>query len=580
MVLCRIAQRIKIQIDQGFSGSLTHRIIRGLNPTPILAVFICLLSCNDSEPSPVPLGTGNPNNNVQPVQPKLTITPRSANVWALEQNATFSATVKDSNEVVNWSISPALGSLTRTTGETSEYIPPSFVDMITRVTLTATLGHTTVISRSSIDVFPPIIPYCNSFTNPKLNETIVGYTDKISYSAGESVQVKISVPNEGAKYAMAVYREGALSKLKWFQTNLIGSSQAVTSNRPYATDLSWQTSQSITIPAHWTSGLYKIRLMNLQDNSCFQIVFVLKHNFMLSSSRAKLAVLASDYTWQAYNPWGGASFYICTAGNCDGKGTSPLITSKRPNSAVFIDRENYEHLSSGTLSILDWLENQNYDYDLITDTDLDTDPSILDGSKVLILDRHSEYWTSSMYDHLEKFLVQGNSLINWGGNQIYWKVVTKDSSIEVEKSLPYQHTLSNEAGGLWRDLNRSETRILGVKFTSTAQTKEYVPYTVRDASSWVLAGTDLRNGSKFGDGCSGWETDATDDKSPANLNLIARGINSASAANPQAGGEMVYHQHPGGGGVFSVGSLNFLACRYQPVISKIMRNVTEKFLAN
>src|SRR5581483_894582 len=53
-----------------------------------------------------------------------------------------------------------------------------------------------------------------------------------------------------------------------------------------------------------------------------------------------------------------------------------------------------------------------------------------------------------------------------------------------------------------------------------------------------------------GGGASGWECDARDSSSPASAILLARGLNAGPAA------EMVTYDHPGGGLVFSAGSMS------------------------
>ena len=40
-----------------------------------------------------------------------------------------------------------------------------------------------------------------------------------------------------------------------------------------------------------------------------------------------------------------------------------------------------------------WLETHDYDYDVISDTDLHLDPNVLDGYRVLFVVGHSEYWS-------------------------------------------------------------------------------------------------------------------------------------------------------------------------------------------
>ena len=104
----------------------------------------------------------------------------------------------------------------------------------------------------------------------------------------------------------------------------------------------------------------------------------------------------------------------------------------------------------------------------------------------------------------------------------------------------------------------------------------FSPYRVDTASHWVFEGLGLKNGDLIGEkginggAASGWEADQVRDEwSPENITVLARGINpldfmpdGESAVYPDeaydwdgsGGAHMTYYDHPGGGGVFSVGS--------------------------
>jgi hypothetical protein len=130
--------------------------------------------------------------------------------------------------------------------------------------------------------------------------------------------------------------------------------------------------------------------------------------------------------------------------------------------------------------------------------------------------------------------------------------------------------------------HESEASLLGVVFTP-AGAMTGAPYRVRDAGHWAFEGTGLRDGDLFGEKClhqrcpggaSGHETDKVSASSPDGARVLAKG------ANPDDGGaEMVAFDAPGGGAVFSVGSINYVASL--PVdeqVSKITANVLRRFL--
>src|SRR5262249_52761606 len=103
------------------------------------------------------------------------------------------------------------------------------------------------------------------------------------------------------------------------------------------------------------------------------------------------------------------------------------------------------------------------------------------------------------------------------------------------------------------------------------------------ADHWIFAGTGLRRGDffgtkilhqRYGDGASGHETDKVSASSPKNAQVLARGLNP-----DQGGAEIVYFETPGGGAVFSAGSITYpsaLLC--DPPTSTITANVVDRML--
>ena len=109
------------------------------------------------------------------------------------------------------------------------------------------------------------------------------------------------------------------------------------------------------------------------------------------------------------------------------------------------------------------------------------------------------------------------------------------------------------------------------------------PYEAVAAEHWALAGTGLAPGDRFGTdslhmrvpgGASGHETDKRSADSPANVQLLARGL------NPDGGGaEMVVHEPAGGGAVFSSGSICYISSLLvDRAVSQIAANVLNRFL--
>jgi len=402
--------------------------------------------------------------------------------------------------------------------------------------------------------------------------SIEGYSEKISFFPGETIDLRVHAP-EG-KFSVDFIRFGEEQKLLHQVQNIPGKSQHYFSDA-YKEGVKWTSSYQYVIPKDWETGMYAARLYDQSKE--FYVTFILKDK---NPSEKDIAVLASTNTWQAYNNWAGKSLYSKVNIN----GTNQYLTYvsfNRPNpGATPIGNEG--HLANGEKHILSWLEQNNHKYDMLTDYDLHENPDVLSSYKTLIISTHSEYWSTPMYNGLKKFLNQGGNLLYLSGNGVYWKAAIKGDKIEVKKD-GSRHTLSNEIGGLFYKTGSPESSLLGVGYRHTGFSVP-APSKVIDSSHWIFKNTGVRNGNMIGKiglnsikgstgGASGWETDQVDQFTPSNYILLAQGTNSVGK-----GADMIYYDHPGGGGVFSVGSITFGGSLIiDPTLSIMVNNVINKF---
>jgi N,N-dimethylformamidase len=399
---------------------------------------------------------------------------------------------------------------------------------------------------------------------------IEGYSSKISVEPGETFDFYIHSP--ATYFSVDFIRYGQKKESLLTIPQIQGERQDYSK---YADryGANWKTTFRFTIPKNWKTGMYAARLYDQTDHE-FYVTFVVRE----PHSQAKIAVLSSTNTWSAYNNWNGASLYRYYI-NDDLKPTiASLLSMARPN-PVATPEGAPVHLANAEKLTLAWLEKEKIAYNLITDWDLHHQPDLLKAYSVFIINTHGEYWTGPMYDQLERFLQRGGNLVNLSGNAIHWKTVIKGNQLEVRKD-GKRHLLNGERGGYWKDLDRSEAGVLGVRYTPLGF-GTYTPYEVKEANHWVFKETGLKNGDLIGKtgyaqkGASGLETDKRDlIHTPVNTILLAKGT------NPHGGAEMIYYDHPGGGGVFSVGSIAFSqSLILDPNLTRMVKNVIEHFLA-
>ena len=343
--------------------------------------------------------------------------------------------------------------------------------------------------------------------------------------------------------------------------------------------------------------------------------------------RARIAVLASTNTWNAYNNFGGRSNYI----NAEGLPQRPVVYGRQdldryhdpapfgtwrwedeqfqplsfdrpePNNHLLDDGEATSPVrgrvqcgqAPGEWRLLAWLEREGFDYDYYAEAQLHDGTLDLDAYRLLILSIHPEYWTREMYLAVKRWVFErGGRLMYLAGNGLNCQVTLAGGA--VMRCLSHLKSLHGEMGGYSPDgtveyesrMHRtleSEASLLGVVCTS-AGIMTAAPYRVENAAHWIFEGTGLQNGDLFGaetlhervpGGASGHETDKRSASSPPDTVLLAKGI------NPDAGGaEVVCHQPTGGGAVFSVGSITWVPALFpDPHVSRITRNVITRFLS-
>jgi hypothetical protein len=327
--------------------------------------------------------------------------------------------------------------------------------------------------------------------------------------------------------------------------------------------------------------------------------------------RAPLAVLASTFTWNAYNDFGGRSNYVAMdrlppqpsvslrqedvwyppAGfeKWAMRGYAPLSLDRpEPLNAVGehdeitdpIEPLGSEHVAPAEWRLLGWLEREGFAYDLYAEPQLDDGTLPLDEYRVLLLSTHPEYWTRGMFERVRDWVEAGGRLVYLGGNGI-------DCEVELDGSTM---TVLNGEARTWigAEENRFAARgepagaLLGV-VTTMAGMGTAAPYRVLEPGHWTFDGTGLAAGELFGlasldvrnpGGASGHETDKLSRHAPAGAVLLARGVNADGG-----GADMTYVENERGGRVFSVGSISYVcSLPVDPHISRITANVLHRFL--
>ena len=411
----------------------------------------------------------------------------------------------------------------------------------------------------------------------------------------------------------------------------------------------WKVNHRFRIPADAKSGVYAGRFDFVIDGKPMRYF----HTFIVrrpeSRPKASLAVLMSTSTWLAYNS---APFPVNHGQTMTMMGTGGLATT-HPDAATYSGyrdhrhgqptykigmklpwpaagpnktyiNQSYSHLMRGERFLHLWLDKQGYDYDVITDRDLDRNPDLLTGYEAVVINGHSEYWSSRAYEGLDRYLDTGGDAIVLSGNTMFWRVSFDESDeyMEVRKygtgiggrklaqvgELYHSHDFKR--GSLMRFCGYPAWKVVGL--TCIGWGGAFKPYQVDKPEHFLFNQphkVGLKKGDQFGfidqkTGAVGHEFDvrlstlqrATAD--PAIKKLIepkgivtvassedARAVidYNAEGHKPRIGNErtiaeIIYWERPQGGRVFHTGSIATAWGIYQDdSMSKLFMNVLHHF---
>lgn len=275
--------------------------------------------------------------------------------------------------------------------------------------------------------------------------------------------------------------------------------------------------------------------------------------------------------------------------------------------------------------ILGWLENQGIAYDVITDEDLHiAGASVLEPYRAVLTGTHPEYYTTPMLDGLRKYIAGPGRLIYLGGNGFIWRCAMSDEFPGVlelrraedgiryrdEEPGEYYLELTGEYGGLWRRLGMPPQAVVGVGTIAVGfdvsgyYRRKEDSFNPRAAFIFEGIGEDeiIGDFGYLGGGASGSEIDTVDPMlgTPAHTLVVASSEGHSAntlivpdeigfhhcamdgAQSPIIRADMTFFETPGGGAVFSVGSIAWGASLphngYDNNVSRISANVVRRFL--
>ncbi|MEC8778433.1 MAG: N,N-dimethylformamidase beta subunit family domain-containing protein, partial [Verrucomicrobiota bacterium] len=369
-----------------------------------------------------------------------------------------------------------------------------------------------------------------------------------------------------------------------------------------------------------------------------------------SKPKAPLLVLVSSNTWLAYNS---VPFPVNHGKGLINMGTGGLGNSHpgAPEYSFYSDHRNgqptykvglkvpwpaggpnktyigegYSHLLRGERFLHLWLDKLGYEYDVITDRDLDRNPEVLKEYKAVLVNGHSEYWSARAYDGLDDYLKAGGAAVVMSGNTMFWRVSFDETGEVMEcrkfgggiggrklaKVGELYHSHDFKRGSLMRFCGYPAWKLIGLECIGWGG-GNFANYQV-DAPDHFLFDTpnriNLKRGDPFGftntnKGAVGHEYDVRlSTLLRATKNPVLKGLNepegiftiassrserrvldfNAEGHGKRVGGEttiaeIIYWERPEGGRVFHTGSIaTAWSMYYDRNLSALIQNVLHHF---
>ena len=166
------------------------------------------------------------------------------------------------------------------------------------------------------------------------------------------------------------------------------------------------------------SGVYIAHLIRSDNGDSSHIPFVVSND----GNTSKVLFQTSDTTWQAYNTYGGANFYVVPA-----QDEATKLSYNRPWKHPSVAVNGRDFLFSNEYPMIRFLEQNGYDVSYVSGLDTHLDANLITKHKVFLSVGHDEYWSKEQRDHVLAARDAGTNLAFFSGNEVYWKTRWEES---------------------------------------------------------------------------------------------------------------------------------------------------------
>jgi hypothetical protein len=337
----------------------------------------------------------------------------------------------------------------------------------------------------------------------------------------------------------------------------------------------WQETLSVPVRSDWVSGVYLIKATD-------QTRLVGYYPFVLTDTRpAEFVVVVPQFTWQAYNAYGGSSLYTADqspdASDPDGdEQLGHFASFERPygnnGGAMYL----LDDFKSHDLRGLRFLERNGYDVTYASSLDLtEHSRGLPQPIKGLIFVGHDEYWTYHERSVVQAMLARHVHLAFLSGNNAYWNVrLSAGPATHRPDQVVTCYKLDPDPGATADSLTTTEFRLkpvgrpedalTGIEYVQGTPTTPLQSLAVSDTAvgpeaAAFLAASGLHGGERIPDQI-GIEGDRIipDTSAPRNLQVLFKSRIVPKFPVPYAPYYYTtFYIAPSGAGVFTAGDVEF-----------------------
>jgi hypothetical protein len=253
---------------------------------------------------------------------------------------------------------------------------------------------------------------------------LAAYLTEVSATCGDTVDLKVT---SGNPVSVVAYRMGYYAGLGareiWRQDDVptvvqeaptTGGTSADGKSLRMTSAANWTKTLSIPVDKDWVPGTYLIKVSD--GTSASYAPLTVRDD---TGTKHDLLIQQANATWQAYNSYGGVSFYT---GVDTGSGR---LTFDRP----YNEGQGSGQYLSLEQGLVFWAESKGLDVTYWTDNDLDQFGGQLSSrAGTIFLPGHDEYYSLRMRAALSQAITKGVNVANLGANTAYRLITFTDDT--------------------------------------------------------------------------------------------------------------------------------------------------------